>query len=152
AAVYQPLITNHQPLFFNGYIRGHSWLQRSFAVVNADFDAEDQMVAFVATLHVARCKFALSVDLLYHSVERAVGEGVDFDFGLSADLDHAEPRLRDIDADVDLIFFEQPRDGLVRRDEVAGADRQDFDDSAGGRFDFAFGDLDFDLFEPGFGL
>src|SRR5262252_1624040 len=139
-------------LFLYGYIRRHSRLQQSFAVIDADFDAEDQMVAFVAALHVARGEFALSVDLLDHAVERAVGEGVDFDFGLLADLDQAELRFGDVDADVDLIFFEQPRDGLVRRDEIAGADRQDFDDGPGGRFDFALGDLDFDLFEPAFRL
>src|SRR5215475_1052628 len=139
-------------LFLYGHVRRHSRLQQSFAVIDADFDAEDQMIAFVAALHVARGEFALSVDLLDHSVERAVGEGVDFDFGLLADSDQAELRLGDVDADVDLIFFEQPRDSLVRRDEIAGSDRQDFDDGAGGRFDLAFGDLDFDLFESGFGL
>src|SRR5262249_30221286 len=104
------------------------------------------MAAFVTALHVARGEFALSVDLLDHAVERAVGEGVDFDFGLLADLDQAELRFRDVDADVNLIFFEQPRDGLVRRDEIAGADWQDFDDGAGGRLYFAFGDLEFYLF------
>ena len=122
AAVYQPPTTKRQPLFFNGHFRGHSRFQQPFAVVNADFDAEDKVIAFVAALHVARRKFALSVDLLDHAVERAVGESVDFDFGLLADFDQAELRFGDVDANVDLIFFEQPRDGLVRRDEVAWAD------------------------------
>src|SRR5262245_15689780 len=139
-------------LFLQSYIRGHPGLQQSFLVLDADFDAEYQMVAFVAALHVARREFALSVDLLDHTVERADLESVDLDFGLLADLDHAELRFGDVDANVDLIFFEQPRYGLIRRDEIAGADRQDFDDGVGRRFDFAFGALDFDLFEPGLRL
>src|SRR5262245_66441229 len=102
------------------------------------------MVAFVAALYVARGEFALSVDLLDHAIERAVGEAVDFDFSLLADFDQAELRFGDVDANVDLIFFEQPRDGLVRRDEVAWADGQNFDDRVGGRLDLAFGALDFD--------
>src|SRR5262245_4415186 len=98
-------------LFLQSYIRRHPRLQQSFAVIDADFDAEYQMVAFVAALHVTRGEFALSVDLLDHTVERVVLESVDLDFGLLSDLDHAELRFRDVDANVDLIFFEQPRDG-----------------------------------------
>src|SRR5262245_58410734 len=119
-------------------------------VINADFDAEDQVATFAAALHVARSEFALRIDLLDHAVERAVGEGVNFDFGFLADFDQAELRFGDIDADVNLIFFEQPRDGLIRRDQVAGANRQDFHNGVRGRFYFALGHLDFDLFEPGF--
>ncbi len=55
------------------------------------------MVAFAAALHVAWSEFALSIDLLDHAVECAVGEGINFDFSLLADFDQTKLRFGDIE-------------------------------------------------------
>src|SRR5262249_44924813 len=123
----------------------HPRLQQPFTVVNADFDAEDQVTAFVTALHVAGGEFALSIDLLDHSVERAVGEGVHFDFGFLPDFDQAELRFGNIDADVDLIFFEPPGWVLMRGTQVRGATGRPSNIRFGGLFDFAWGAWDFVL-------
>src|SRR5262249_25736946 len=103
-------------------------------------------------LDVAWSELALVADLFDDTVKSAVGKGVYLELGLLANFDLAELRFGDVNADVDLIFFQQPRDVLIRRQQIARAYAQDFDRGGGGRLDFAFFQLNLDLFQAGLGL
>jgi hypothetical protein len=60
---------------------------------------------FLAGLDIARQKFSLLVDLFENSFEDYFGKGVDADFGLLPKLEAAIFSFRDIDTNVDLVFF-----------------------------------------------
>src|SRR5262245_56177182 len=94
--IFSILSPQSSALFFHRYVSSHSRFQFAFTVINANFDAEDLMVAFVAALNVARREFALGVDLFDHAVEGAVFERVHFDPGFLADLDQTKLGFGDV--------------------------------------------------------
>ena len=131
-------------------VGGHAGEDAMGGIVDADFHAENLVDAFFAGLHVAGKKFGLLVDLLDDAVEGLIGKGVDADFRFLAEMHVADFGFRDVDADVDLIALEERGDGSVGRDEIAGADIENFDGGGGGGENLAFAETGFVVGQSGF--
>src|SRR5216683_1733727 len=124
-------------------VGGHPGADAAGGIVDADFYAEDLVDAFFAGLHVAGQKFGLLVDLPDDTVENLIGEGIDVDFGFLAELDTADHGFRDVDADVNLVAFEQCGDGRIGRNEVARTHVQDLHGRGGRGGDLALAEASF---------
>src|SRR6266702_2517466 len=101
------------------------------------------MDALFAGLHVARQEFGLLVDLFHYTIENLVGERIDADFGFLAELDAADHSFRNVNAEVNLIAFEQCGDGRIRRNEVARAHVQNLHGRGGRGRDLALAEASF---------
>src|SRR6266852_5676960 len=119
------------------HIRGHAGEDVAGRVVDANFYAEDLVNALFAGLHVARKKLSLLIDLFDRAVKNLIGKRIDAHLGLLAKVDAADFRLRNINAHVNLVALEERRNWRVGRDEIAGADVQDFDNGGGRSSDLA---------------
>ncbi len=95
------------------------------------------MHAFLAGLDITRQKFSLLVDLFKDAFENCFGKGVDSDFGLLPKLEAAILGFRNIDANVDLVFFEKRGDRGIGRNEIARANVENLNDGGGGSDDLA---------------
>src|SRR6266571_265006 len=124
-------------------VGGHPGADAAGRIVDADFYAEDLMDALFAGLHVARQKFGLLVDLFHYTIENLVGERIDADFGFLAELDAADHSFRNVNAEVNLIAFEQCGDGRIRRNEVARAHVQNLHGRGGRGRDLALAEASF---------
>src|SRR6267143_3661894 len=120
------------------HVRSHAGEDTTRSVVDANFHAEDLVDALFAGLHVAGKKLRLLIDLFDRTVENLVGKGIDAHFSLLAQADAADFGFGNVDADVDLVAFEKRGDGRVGRDEIAGADVENFDNRGGRSNDLAF--------------
>src|SRR5437773_2158342 len=122
---------------FQFHIRSHAGKDTTGGIMDANFYANDLVHAFFAGLNIARQEFGLLVDLFDEAVESSVRKGIDANFGFLAKLDAADFGFGNVDANVDLIFFEKRGDGGIRRDEVARTDVENLDDCGGGSGDLA---------------
>src|SRR5258708_3218570 len=125
------------------YVRGPSRPDVARGVLACGFFAPNLGDAFFAGLDVAGQKFGLLVDLLDDTVENLIGEGIDVDFGFLAELDAADHGFRDVDADVNLVAFEQGGDGRIGRNEVARTHVQDLHGRGGRGGDLALAEARF---------
>src|SRR5580765_365892 len=116
------LLSTRSAARFQFYVRGHARQNAPGRIVDADFDAEDLMNAFLARLHVPREKFRLLIDLLDDTLKDRLRERIDPHFRFLAQLHAANFRFGYVDAHVDLIFFKKCRNRSVRSDQVSGAD------------------------------
>ena len=119
------------------------------SVVDANFHAKNLVDALFASLHVAGQEFSLLINLFDDTVEDLIRKRIDADFGLLAELHVAEHGFRDVDADVDLIAFEERGDRCVWSDQVAGTDIENFNCGVGWREHLAFAIAGFVEFESG---
>src|SRR5215471_3028892 len=103
------------------HVRGHACEHTAGGIIDADFDAENLVHAFLAGLHVAGKEFRLLVDLLDFAVENGARKGVDTNLRFLPEPDPSKFGFRDIDADVDLILLEKRGDRCVGRDQIAWA-------------------------------
>src|SRR2546421_2685151 len=128
---------------FQFHIRNHAGKDTTGGIMDANFYANDLVHAFFAGLNIARQEFGLLVDLFDEAVESSVQKGIDANFGFLAKLDAADFGFGNVDANVDLIFFEKRGDGGIRRDEVARTDVENLDDCGGGSGDLALAEAGF---------
>src|SRR6266480_3585668 len=128
---------------FQFHIRSHAGKDTTGGIMDANFYANDLVDAFFAGLNIARQEFGLLVDLFDEAVESSVRKGIDANFGFLAKLDAADFGFGNVDANVDLIFFEKRGDGGIRRDEVARTDVENLDDCGGGSGDLALAEAGF---------
>src|ERR1700674_96950 len=122
---------------FQLHVGGHAGKDVPGGIVNADFHTEDLMNPLLASLHVARKKFRLLIDLFDLAIEDGVGESIDADFSLLTKLDPTVFGFGNIDSNVNLIFLEQRCDGRVRSDEIARTHIENLDGRGGGGDDLA---------------
>src|SRR5580704_701557 len=115
---------------FQFHIGGHAGENVAGGIIDADFDAKNLMNALFACLDVARKKFGMLVDLLDDTFKNRLWKRIDSHFCFLSDLDAAEFGLRNINADINLILFEQRGDRRVRCNDVSGADIEDLDSSS----------------------
>src|SRR3984893_3600573 len=111
---------------FQLHVSRHAAAHTAGGVIDANFYADYFVYAFAASLHVARKKFGLLIDLLHDAIENSVGKRVDANFCLLAQAHSANFRFRDVYADVHLIMLEQCGDRRIGRDEISRADVQHF--------------------------
>src|ERR1700722_8655827 len=83
---------------FQFHVGGHAAAHTAGGVVDAHFHADHFVHPFAASLHVARKKFGLLIDLLHDSVESSVGKRVDAHFRLLAKAHAANFRFGDVNA------------------------------------------------------
>src|ERR1700686_5414158 len=67
---------------FQLHVSRHAAAHTTSGVVDANFYADYFVYAFAPGLHVARKKFGLLINLLYHAIENGVGKRVDADLRL----------------------------------------------------------------------
>src|SRR5438132_3437124 len=127
---------------FQFYIRGHAGKDAAGGIIDADFYADDLVDALFAGLNIARQEFSLLIDLFDDAVESSVRKRIDTNFGFLANLDPADFRLGDVNANVGLIFFQERGDRRIGSNQVARADVQNFHGGRGRSGDLA-------LTEPG---
>src|SRR6266436_5490241 len=128
---------------FQLHIRSHTGKHAASGIIDANFYANDLVDALFAGLHIARQEFGLLVDLLDDTIESGVGKRIDANFRFLAKLDAADFGFGNVDANVDLIFFEKSGDGRIGSDEVARADVENLDDGGGGSGDLALAEAGF---------
>src|SRR6202140_157613 len=123
---------------FQLHVRRHAAAHAAGGVIDANFYADYLVHPFAASLHVARKKFGLLINLLHDSVENGIGERVDADLRLLADAHAANFRFGDVNADVHLIALKKCGDRRIGRYEISRADVQYFHGCVGGRNNLRF--------------
>src|SRR5258708_40178971 len=108
------------------------------------------MHALFAGLHVARQEFGLLIDLFDLAFKDFVGEGIDANVSFLADLYVSNLRFWYVNTDIDLVRFQQGSDRRVGRDQIAGADVEDFHGGGGWRNNLALAETRFVIRERGF--
>src|ERR1700676_2295385 len=92
---------------FQLHVSRHAATHTTGSVIDANFDADYFVHPFAASLHVARKKFGLLINLFHDAIESGVGKRVDADFRLLAQAHASDFRFGDINADVHLIALEK---------------------------------------------
>src|ERR1700730_1873584 len=104
---------------FQLHVSRHAATHTARGVIDANFYTDYFMHPFAAGLHVARQKFGLLINLLHNAIENSVGKRVDADFGRLAQVDVANFRFADVNADVHLIALQQCRHRRIGRNEIS---------------------------------
>ncbi len=143
------LIRNAASLKVHG--GGHAGFEDAAGVIDVDLDAEDEVFSIVGGLDVAGQKFTLGGDLLHRS-GKGMGEAIDADVGVLSEADVGKAGFGDVDFDPQLRSFLHGDDDLAGRDEIAGADADDFNDGAGGGDEFRFTEAGVELGNVTLGL
>src|SRR5229473_5482800 len=130
-------------LGFQFHLRSHAGEDATGGIIDANFYAYDLVDALFAGLNIARQEFGLLVDLFDEAIESGVRKRIDANFGSLAKLDAADFGFGNVDANVDLVFFEKSGDWCIRRDEVAGANVENLDDGGGGSGNLALSETGF---------
>ncbi len=112
-------------------------------IIDANLYAKHLVHAFLAGLHISRQEFSLLIDLFQDSLKNRIRKRVDSNFGFLPELEAAIFGFGDVDANVDLILFEERRDGSIRCDKVARAHIENFDDGSRRSDDLAFPEAGF---------
>src|ERR1700730_9382305 len=87
---------------FQLHVSRHAATHASGGVIDANFYADYFVHPFTASLHIARKKFGLLINLLHNADKNGVGKRVDADLRLLPDAHPADFRFRDVNADVHL--------------------------------------------------
>src|SRR5262249_21671460 len=95
------------------HIGGHAGAHTVGRIVNTGFHAEDLVGALFYGLHVTRKEFGLLVDLFDRASKNLVGERIHANLGFLAQMDAANLRFGNVDADVNLIALEKRGDGSI---------------------------------------
>src|SRR6266576_2747632 len=122
---------------FQFHVGGHAGKDAAGGIIDADFYANNLVNALFARLHIARQEFGLLIDLFDDAIESRVRERIDANFGFLANLHAANFRFRNVDANVDLILFQESGDRRIGGNEVARANVQNFDSGGRGSGDLA---------------
>src|SRR5216684_5138121 len=128
---------------FELHIGSHAGKHVAGGIIDTNLRAKNLVHSFLPGLDVARQEFSLLVNLFEDPFENYFRKGVDSDFGLLAELEAAIFGFGDVDAYVDLIFFEKSGDRGIGSDEVARAHVENFDDGGGGSRDLALTEAGF---------
>ena len=105
--------------------------QLAFGIFHAQLHTHDLMLAFFLRLDISGEELGLLPDLFHDTFELLFREGIDRHVGRLTDADLADVALRNVDHDIKLSGFEQPGNGRIRRDQIAGTQLQHFDDGIG---------------------
>src|SRR5258708_5120516 len=111
---------------FQFHVGGHAGKDAAGGIMDADFYTNDLMDALFARLHIARQEFGLLIDLFDDAIESSVRERIDANLGFLANLDEANLRFGNVDAYVDLIFFQKSGNRRIGSNEVARSDVENF--------------------------
>src|SRR6266481_2199085 len=122
---------------FQFHVGGHAGKDAAGGIMDADFYANDLMDALFARLHIARQEFGLLIDLFDDAIESSVRERIEANLGFLANPDEADLRFGNVDAYVDLIFFQKSGNRRIGSNEVARSDVENFHSGGGGSGDLA---------------
>src|SRR5260370_6093124 len=129
--------------FFEFHIGSHAGQHVAAGIIDANLYAENLVHAFLTGLDVARQEFSLLVNLFEDPFEYCFRKGVDSDFGLLPELEAAIFGFGNVDAYVDLVFFEKSGDRVFGSNEFPRAHVENFDDGGGGSRDLALTEAGF---------
>src|SRR6267154_304943 len=125
------------------HVGSHAGQHLAGWIADANLHPKNLVHAFLAGLDIARQEFSLLVDLFEDSFKDNLGKGVDSDFGLLPKSEAAIFGFRNIDANVDLVFFKKCGNRGIRSNEIARANVEHLNDGSGRSDDLALAESRF---------